>query len=80
MRGTGVLQGSKDEPILVRFIDEGRALPFAGKRRVIFDSLVSNFPHDVSAPKTFGAATEEIRNVVEQSQQTLNCALSVDLL
>ena len=38
--------------------------------RVIFDSLVSDFvDHDM-----------EIRNVVEQSQQKLNCALLVDFL
>ena len=49
--------------------DGGRALPCTGEKQWIFDSLVSDFEttHDM-----------EIRN--EQSEQTLNCALSVDFL
>ncbi|PYJ37736.1 MAG: hypothetical protein DME84_06440 [Verrucomicrobia bacterium] len=68
-------QGRAD---LGQIIDEGRALLCSGEN---YRSLTVWFPiSNTTFRRSQTAATEEIRNVVEQSQQTLNCALSVDLL
>jgi hypothetical protein len=73
----GVLPGSKVEPTLVGLMTKVGLCPVL-ERMVIFDSLVSDFQHDVSA--VTDRRYRGIRNVVEQSQQKLNCALFVKFL
>jgi hypothetical protein len=54
------------------------------ERTVIFDSLVLSSRHDTDVRRAIrqrrDQSDERIQNVVEQSQQKLNCALLVDFL
>ncbi len=65
--------------------DGGRVLPCTGPEQWIFDSLIFEFAtRHGRPPLPFGYGvmnpTSGFRNVVEQSQQKLNCALFVDFL
>jgi len=65
--------------------DGGRVLPCTGAEQWIFDSFGFEFATRHGRPLgLFGYGvmnpTSGFRNVVEQSQQKLNCALFVDFL
>jgi len=76
--------GLRVEPTLVRLMTKV-GLYRVPEATVIFDSLVLSSRHDTDIRlRQFGYGVmnpaSEFQNVVEQSQQKLNCALLVEIL